>query len=84
MKHPAPTTTHTTTVGTPPKRCDFAQRLGWARGILDDIETHSDARIRRACKTILMHSRDHAERQLATDLWRMVNDGKSPKTKATK
>jgi hypothetical protein len=84
MKHPAPTTTHTTTVGAPPKRYEFTQRLGWARGILADIEVHSDARIRRACKTILSHSRDHAERRLATDLWRMVNDGKSPKAKATK
>ncbi|MDO6591732.1 hypothetical protein DS901_13390 [Loktanella sp. D2R18] len=47
-------------------------RLGWARGILADIEIHSDARIRRACKTILTHSRDHAERQLATDLLAML------------
>ncbi|MCG3267753.1 hypothetical protein [Yoonia sp. I 8.24] len=74
MNSPAPTTTHTTTAGKPPKRCEIAQRLGWARGVLDDIEIHSDARIRRACKTILNDSRDHAERQLATDLWRMVND----------
>jgi hypothetical protein len=43
-------------------------RLGWARSILADVEIHSDARIRRACKTILTHSRGRAERQLATDL----------------
>jgi hypothetical protein len=79
MKHPAPTTTHTTTEGKPSKRCEIAQRLGRARAVLDDIETHSDARIRRACKTILNDSRDHAERQLASDLWRMVNDGKTTK-----
>jgi hypothetical protein len=47
-------------------------RLGWTRSILADIEIHSDARIRRACKTILTHSPDHAERQLATDLLAMV------------
>jgi hypothetical protein len=47
-------------------------RLGWAHSILADIEIHSDARIRRACKTILTHSRDRAERQLATDLLTMV------------
>ncbi|MDO6588938.1 hypothetical protein DS901_13865 [Loktanella sp. D2R18] len=56
-------TTHTTQADT---------RLGWARSILADIEVHSDARIRRACKTILTHSRDHAERQLATDLLTML------------
>jgi hypothetical protein len=59
-------TTHTSHADTRLKR------LGWARSILADIEIHSDARIRRACKTILTHSRDHAERQLATDLLAMV------------
>jgi hypothetical protein len=72
MKHPAPTTTHTPKAGKPSKRCEFAQRLGWARGIFADIEIHSDARVRRACKTILMHSRDHAERQLATDILKVI------------
>ncbi len=60
---PARATTHTT---------NPFQRLGWARSILDDIEIHSDARIRRACKTILTHSGDHAERQLATDLLAII------------
>jgi hypothetical protein len=72
VRRTAPTTTHTPTGGKPPKRCGFAQRLGRARGILADIEIHSDARVRRACKTILMHSRDHAERQLATDLLKVI------------
>jgi hypothetical protein len=31
-------------------------RLAWARGILDDPEVQSDARMRRACLTILNHS----------------------------
>ncbi len=52
-------------------------RLGWARSILADIEIHSDARIRRACKTILTHSRDHTERQLATDLLSMIVAGET-------
>jgi hypothetical protein len=32
------------------------QRLAWARGILADVSDHSDARVRRACKTILNHA----------------------------
>jgi len=60
---PARATTHTT---------NAVQRLGWARSILDDIEVHSDTRIRRACKAILTHSNDATERQLATDLLAMV------------
>jgi hypothetical protein len=72
-------TTHDEKQGLAALRLSRAQRLAWARGIIDDIETHSDARIRRACKTNLNHSADHAERQLATDLWRMVNDGKTAK-----
>ncbi|RBW43686.1 hypothetical protein DS901_09190 [Loktanella sp. D2R18] len=71
-------TSRTTNAGTRLKR------LGWARGILADIEIHSDARIRRACKTILTHSHDHAERQLSIDLWRMVNCGKPLEVKAQK
>jgi hypothetical protein len=31
-------------------------RLAWARAILDDPEVQSDARMRRACLTILNHS----------------------------
>jgi|GEM_PF-4252450 len=62
--HPARSTTHATTK----ERFEQEKRLGRARGILDGIEIHSDARIRRACKTILALSSDHAERQLAADL----------------
>ncbi|SFR40655.1 hypothetical protein SAMN04488005_1535 [Yoonia tamlensis] len=83
MTRPTPTT-HDEKQGLAALRLSRAQRLGWARGILDDIETHSDARIRRACRTILNHSADHAEHQLAKDLWRMVNDGKSAEAKARK
>ena len=69
---PARSTTHAKTKGTPPKRFEQEKRLGRARGILGGIEIHSDARIRRACKTILALSSDHAERQLAADLLAII------------
>lgn len=45
-------------------------RLAWARGILADAPDHSDARLRRACLTVLNHapSREVAERGAAAKL----------------
>jgi hypothetical protein len=68
-------TAHRPARTTPPSHADT--RLDWARSILADIEIHSDARIRRACKTILTHSCDQAECQLATDLPQMVATDKT-------
>ena len=74
VTHPAPLTTHDETKGLTSLRLSRAQRMGWARSILADLEIHSDARIRRACLTILNHagSDDHADRQVATDLLRVM------------
>lgn len=46
------------------------QRLTWARGILADREGQSDARLRRACLTVLNHSSssETAEREAASTL----------------
>jgi hypothetical protein len=38
------------------KNLSREQRLAWARGILAEHDQHSDARVRRACKTVLNHA----------------------------
>lgn len=45
-------------------------RLAWARGIVADVAHHSDARLRRACLTILNHlsSSEVKERKDAQEL----------------
>lgn len=46
----------TATATKPQTTLSREKRLAWARGILADQGQHSDARIRRACKTILNHA----------------------------
>lgn len=74
VTRPALPAAHDETKGLPSLRLQRAQRMAWARGILADIEIQSDARIRRACKTILNHAArdDHADRQMATDLLQAI------------
>lgn len=40
------------------------QRLAWARGILAEPDQHSDARVRRACKTVLNHAPSYEAEEL--------------------
>ena len=53
------------------------QRLAWARGVRMEIEGHSDARIRRACRIFLAEAgaADHADRTWAEQMLAVLPTG---------